>query len=146
MSDLLYQIYLAKPETLKSPAEVKVENVLNCADMEEFISWYAKDKLKRLKRGSVREFIADNKTIKALDVFDATRIKEIERILQIRHLYTHQNGIVDERFRQHFPVTKLNDEYRMTLDDFLKQVEYLVQSVESVDEAARKDFKLSAFS
>ena len=94
----------------------------------------------------MREFIADNKTIKALDVFDATRIKEIERILQIRHLYTHQNGIVDERFRQHFPVTKLNDEYRMTLDDFLKQVEYLVQSVESVDEAARKDFKLSAFS
>jgi len=146
MSDLLYQIYLARPEALKSPAPVKVEDVLDCADMEEFISWYAKDKLKRLQRGSVKEFIADNKTIKALQVFDATRIKEIEKILQIRHLYTHQNGVVDEKFRQNFPMTKLNEEYRMTLGEFLTQVEYLVESVEAVDDAARKDFKLSAFS
>jgi hypothetical protein len=146
MSDLLYQIYLARPEALKSEAPVKVKDVLDCADMEEFISRYAKDKLKRLQRGSVKEFIADNKTIKSLQVFDATRIKEIEKILQIRHLYTHQNGVIDEKFRQHFPATKVNDEYRMTLDDFLTHVEYLVQAIEAVDDAARKDFKLAAFS
>jgi hypothetical protein len=146
MSDLLYQIYLARPEALKSPAPVKVEDVLVCADMEEFISWYAKDKLKKLQRGSVKEFIADNKTIKALQVVDAKRIQEIEKILQIRHLYTHQNGVVDEKFRQHLPLTKLNEEYRMTLGEFLSQVEYLVQAVEAVDDAARKDFNLAVYS
>jgi hypothetical protein len=146
MSDLLYEIYLARPEALKSDAPVKVKDVLDCADMQEFISRYAKDKLKRLQRGSVKEFIADNKTIKSLNVFDATRIDEIEKILQIRHLYTHQNGVVDEKFRQHFPATKANDEYRMTLDEFLTYVEYLVQAIEALDDAARKDFKLAAFS
>ena len=97
---------------------MKVKEVLDCADMQEFITWYAKEKLKKLQRGSVKGFIADNKAIKSLNVFDATRIDEIEKILQIRHLYTHQNGIVDDKFRQYFPATKVNDEYRMTLDEF----------------------------
>lgn len=146
MSDLLYEIYLAKPETLKSDAPVSVKEVLDCADMQEFISRYAKEKLKKLQRGSVKGFISDNKAIKSLDVFDATRQAEIERILQIRHLYTHQNGIIDERFRKSFPASTLNDEYRMTLDEFLDRFEHLAQAVKAVDEAARKDFKLAAFS
>ena len=114
MSDLLYEIYLAQPRTLKSEATVTVKEVLDCSDMQEFIIRYAKEKLKKLQRGSVRGFIADNKAIKSLSVFDAKRIEEIEKILQIRHLYTHQNGIIDEKFRKSFPLSKVNDEYRMT--------------------------------
>lgn len=146
MSDLLYEIYLAKPEVLKSDAQVKVKDVLDCSDMQEFISRYAREKLKKLQRGSVKGFIADNKAIKSLNVFDPTRQAEIEKILQIRHLYTHQNGVVDERFRNSFPLTKLNDEYRMSLDEFLDRFEYLARAIEAVDDAARKDFKLASFS
>jgi hypothetical protein len=146
MSDLLYEVYLAKPETLKSDAPVTVKEVLDCADMQEFITRYAKEKLKKLQRGSVKGFIADNQAIKSLNVFDARRTEEIEKTLQIRHLYTHQNGIVDDRFRNLFPLTKVNDEYRMTLDEFLSRFEYLAQAVEAVDEAARKVFKLSLYS
>ena len=145
MSDLLYEIYLAKPQTLKSEATVTVKEVLDCSDMQEFITRYAKEKLKKLQRGSVKGFIADNQAIKSLNVFDATRIDEIEKILQIRHLYTHQNGIVDGRFRKWFPAAKVNDEYRMTLDEFLDRFEYLAQAIEAIDEAARKEFKLAAF-
>jgi hypothetical protein len=146
MSDLLYEIYLAKPQTLKSEATVTVKEVLDCSDMQEFISRYAKEKLKKLQRGSVRGFIADNPAIKSLNVFNATRQAKIEEILQIRHLYTHQNGIIDDKFRKSFPTTKLNDEYRMTLEEFLDRFEYLAQAIEAVDEAARKDFKLASFS
>ncbi|MEO6326381.1 MAG: ATP-binding protein [Thermoanaerobaculia bacterium] len=146
MSDLLYEIYLAKPETLKSDAPVKVKDVLDCSDMQEFISRYAKEKLKKLQRGSVNGFIAENKQIKSLGVFDARRQEEIEKILQIRHLYTHQNGIIDEKFRKLFPAAKLNDEYRMTLDEFLDRFEYLARAIEAVDEAARKDYQLASFS
>lgn len=145
MSDLLYQIYLAKPETLKSDATVKVKDVLDRTDMEEFITWYAKEKLKKLQRGSVKGFIAENPTIKALNAFDDTRVGEIEKILQIRHLYTHQNGIVDDKFRRHFPTTVVNEEYRMSLDDFLKSFEYLADAVEAVDEAARRVFSLALY-
>lgn len=53
---------------------------------------------------------------------------------------------MDDRFRKSFPLTKVNDEYRMTLDEFLSRFEYLAQAIEAVDEAARKVFKLAAFS
>jgi hypothetical protein len=145
MSNLLYQIYLAKPETLKSDAPVKVKDVLDRADMEEFITWYAKEKLKKLQRGSVKGFIAENPTIKSLNAFDDTRVDEIEKLLQIRHLYTHQNGIVDDKFRRYFPATNVNDEYRMSLDDFLKSFEYLANAVEAVDEEARRVFRLALY-
>ena len=45
-----------------------------------------------------------------------------------------------------FPPTKVNDEYRMTLEEFLNRFDYLAQAIEALDEAARKDFKLAAFS
>jgi hypothetical protein len=146
MSALLYEIYLAKPDTLKSDAPVKVKDVLERADMDEFITWYAKEKLKKLQRGSVKGFIAENPTIKTLNAFDDTRIGEIEKILQIRHLFTHQNGIVDDKFRHYFPATSVNDEYPMTLDEFLKCFEYLADSAEAVDDKARNVFSLSLFS
>lgn len=40
----------------------------------------------------------------------------------------------------------LNNEYQMTLDEFLDRFEYFAQAIEAVDEAARKVFKLAAFS
>lgn len=146
ISDLLFEIYLAKPATLKSNAEVTVKEVLDCTDMQEFISRYAKSKLKKLQRGSVKGFISDNKQIKSLGVFDVSTQNEIEKLLQIRHLYAHQNGLVDERFREYFPAANLNDEYRMTLDEFLVRVEYFAQAVEAVDQAARNDYQLASFS
>jgi hypothetical protein len=146
LSDLLYEIYLAKPETLKSNAQVTVKEVLDCTDMQEFIIRHAKSKLKKLQRGSVKGFISDNKQIKSLNVFDAATQEEIEKLLQIRHLYAHQNGLVDERFREYFPAANLNDEFRMTLDEFLSRVEYLAQAIEAVDTAARSDYQLASFS
>jgi Putative DNA-binding domain len=146
MSDLLYEIYLAKPETLKSSSPVTVKEVLDCSDMQEFISRHAKEKLKKLQRGSVKGFISDNKQIMSLGVFDSTRQQEIEKILQIRHLYSHQNGLVDERFREYFSAANLNDEYLMSLDEFLTHFEYLAQTIDAVDEAARNDYQLASFS
>jgi hypothetical protein len=145
MSDLLYEIYLAKPETLKSNAQVTVKEVLNCTDMQEFISRHAKNKLKKLQRGSVKGFISDNKQIKSLGVLDAATQEEIEKLLQIRHLYAHQNGLVDERFREYFPGANVNEEHQMTLDEFLMRVKYLAEAIDAVVEAARNDYQLAAF-
>jgi hypothetical protein len=125
---------------------VTVKEVLDNATMDDFITWYAKEKLQKLQRGSVKGFIAENKPIKPLNVFDKARIDGIEKILQIRHIYTHQNGVVDDKFRRYFPATKVNDEYPMTLDEFLKSFEYLASAIEAVDDEARKVFKLSLYS
>jgi hypothetical protein len=144
MSDLLYEIYLAKPETLKSEATVSVREVLECSDMQEFISVYAKKKLSKLQRGSVQGFIAENKQISGLGVFNDASEEEIEKILQIRHLYSHRNGIIDEKFQGYFPNATLNAEHQMALDEFLVRFEYLARIIDAVDQAALAKYQLAS--
>jgi hypothetical protein len=145
LSELLYEIYLAVPLSLISNAQITVKEVLECADMQEFISYYAKKKLAKLQRGSVKGFIADNKQIASLRVLTAEHELGLERILQIRHLYSHRNGIVDERFLQHFPDQfKVNEEHRMSLDDFLEKFSYLVGVIDLIDKAAMSEYRLAS--
>ncbi|MGK5085898.1 ATP-binding protein [Bdellovibrionota bacterium FG-1] len=145
LSDLLYEIYLAKPDTLKSAAQVTLKEVLDCSDMQEFVDFYAKKKLAKLQRGSVKGFITENPQIASLGVLTDAYQEGIEKLLQIRHLYSHRNGIVDERFLQHYPgLFTINQEHCMTLDDFLDKFEYLATVVDSVDKAALSKYSLAS--
>ena len=71
LSDLLFEVFLAKPDTLKSGEKVTLEEVLNCADLQEFVEYWSKHKVSKLQRGSVKGFIADNKQIRDLGIIDA---------------------------------------------------------------------------
>jgi len=146
LSDLLLEIYLAKPEALKSESTVTVREVLECSDMQEFISAYAKKKLAKLQRGSVKGFIGENKQISALGVFDTTIVDGVEKILQIRHLFAHRNGIVDAKFQGYFPATTVNTDYLISLNEFLDMFEYLAGTVHAVDQAAVMHYGLVPFS
>ncbi len=143
LSDLLYEIYLAKPETLKSDETVTVKEVLECVDLQEFISYFAKKKLSKLKRGSVTAFLSENKQIEKLNAVNNEQQKEIERILQIRHLYAHNNGIIDEKFLKYFPEFNLNEQHEMSVDETLVYLDYLSTVVSQIDTAAIHKFNLA---
>lgn len=147
LSDILFEIYLAKPETLKSEQMVKVEDVLNCTDIQEFITFWAKQKISKLQKGSVKGFIADNKQIKDLNVISNTIQDDVERILQIRHLYSHRNGIVDDKFIKYFPTGySYGSEHQMSIDEILDKIEYLSDIVDNIDNAAILKYSLSSLS
>ena len=145
LTDLLYEIYLAKPETLKSSEQtVTVKEVLDCSDMQEFVTFLAKKKLNKLQRGSVKGFISDNKQISKLNVISDSEQDEIEKILQIRHLYAHKNGIVDEKFLSYYPgMFSINDEHSLAVEDLLKHFLYLLETVDRIDKAAILKYQLS---
>jgi len=137
LSDILYAIYLANPNTLKSSATVTLEQVLNCSDIEDFIQFYAKDKIARMKRGSVKTFIKDNKLIADLNIFTKQRIDDVETVLQIRHLYAHSNGLIDEHFLKFYRGSlTVGDEYLLTTGDILEKLDYLSELIELTDNAA----------
>jgi hypothetical protein len=98
----------------------------------------------RTERGSVKGFIADNPQIKGLNVFNDDLQDGIEKLLQIRHLYSHRNGIVDEKLLRYYPDLKLNDEHQMPLDNFLERFEYLAQAINAVDRAALTKYQLAS--
>jgi len=144
LSDLLYEIYLANPSTLKSIQQVSIKEVLDCNDMQEFVIYWSKKKLSKLQRGSVRAFISENPQIKDLDILDEEQQDKIEKILQIRHLYAHRNGIVDEKFLKFFPSGfRVNDEHQLTINEMLGYFKYLLETVHEIDTAAIKKYQLA---
>lgn len=147
LSDLLFEIFLANPATLKSKQQVSIEEVLNCSDIQEFVEYWAKERLAKLQKGSVKGFIRDNQQIRDLGVLNETRQNEIEKILQIRHLYAHRNGIVDEKFLQYFPGQfSLNSEHKMTLREISDICLELASTAHDIDIAAVEKYKLSRLS
>ncbi len=145
LSDLLYEIFLATPSTLKSSQTVTIEEVLNCADIQEFVKYWAKQKIGKLQKGSVKGFIKENKQINDLGVIDDTMQNEIEKILQIRHLYSHRNGIVDEKFLQYYTGQfPLNSEHQMSISEICDKLSYLSDTTHQIDIKAKAKYKLAS--
>jgi len=144
LSDLLYEIFLAKPETLKSQQQVTVQEVLDCSDLQEFVKYWANKKIGKLQKGSVKGFIDDNSQIKKLNIINKPTQDEIEKTLQIRHLYSHRNGIVDEKFLQYFAGQFiLNSEHQMSISEVCDKLCYLAKVADEVDLAATAEYKLA---
>ncbi len=144
LTDLLYEIYLANPSTLKSPQTVTIEEVLNCSDLQDFIKYWAKQKLGKLQKGSVKGFIKDNKQISDLNAIDQATQNEIEKTLQIRHLYSHRNGIIDEKFLQYYSgIYQLNSEHQMSIEEILDKLLFLSSISNQIDLAAINKYGLA---
>lgn len=144
LSDLLYEIFLAQPETLKSQQLVTIKEVLDCSDLQEFVNYWANKQIGKLQKGSVKGFIEDNQQIKKLDAIDKPTQNEIEKILQIRHLYSHRNGIVDEKFLQFFTGQfVLNSEHQMPISELCDKLCYLAEVTDKIDSAATNKYKLA---
>ncbi|WP_298533067.1 helix-turn-helix domain-containing protein [uncultured Algibacter sp.] len=144
LSDLLYEIFLAYPETLKSQQTVTIEEVLNCSDLQDFVKFWAKQKISKLQKGSVRGFIKDTKQISDLKVLNKDEQDKIEKILQIRHLYAHRNGIVDEKFLQFFTGEfRIGSEHQMAIKKIFEKLDYLTDVVNRIDLSAINKYKLS---
>jgi len=144
LSDLLYEIFLAYPETLKSQQTVTIEEVLNCSDLQDFVKFWAKQKIGKLQKGSVRGFLKDTKQIRDLQVLDKDEQNEIEKILQIRHLYAHRNGMVDEKFLQFFTGKfTIGSEHQMGIKKIFEKLDYLTDVVNRIDRSAIDKYKLS---
>jgi hypothetical protein len=117
---------------------------LNCSDLQEFVKYWAKQRIGKLQKGSVKGFIKENKQISELGIIDEVKQNEVEKILQIRHLYSHRNGIVDEKFLQYFPGQYvLNDEHKLSIDEVCGYLTYLAELIEQIDKSATKKFKLA---
>jgi hypothetical protein len=144
LADLLFEIYLAKPETLRSSSSVTVQEVLDCLDREAFIRFVATRKISGLKKGNVKGLIEENKQIQGLGVFSDSIITEIDELFQIRHLYVHSNGRVDSKFANSVSGRfQVGDEHQMTVDEICKAANLLSTTVDQLDKAAIAKYALS---
>jgi hypothetical protein len=143
MSSILHEIYLSNPNTLKSDEMVKVKDVLKCQDLQEFVEFWARTKISKLQKGSVKGFMNENKQIKQLNVITDQDVDDLEKVLQIRHLFTHANGIIDEKFLRYFGNSyTINEEFTLSLRDMFGYLKKVVTTVKAVDHACVQKFDL----
>ncbi|MEO2081182.1 MULTISPECIES: hypothetical protein [Leeuwenhoekiella] len=79
-----------------------------------------------------------------MQVLDKKEQNKIENILQIRHLYAHRNGIVDEKFLQFFTGEfTIGTEHQMSINNIFEKFDYLSAVVDRIDISAINKYKLS---
>lgn len=144
LSNLLLEIYLSNPSTLKNESQVSVREVLNCNSMQDFIEYYANQKIQKLQKGSVKGFLKDNKQISELNAINEAEINEVEKILQIRHLFTHRNGIIDNKFLQYYSEThNLHDEFIISLEEACKKLNFIFDISLKIDLSSSNKYNLN---
>lgn len=143
-TDLLYEIHLARPETLKSNVPVKVKEVLDCQNMTEFIQLAAEKRTQDLKRGHINEFVKSFKQSTDFDLFLNDESEQVNDIIEVRHLYTHSNGIIDNRFlsRRRERKFRPGDEHTMALDAVIEAALTFLNITSRTDNKAVNKYSL----
>jgi hypothetical protein len=70
-------------------------------------------------------------------------IEAIEKILQIRHLFSHKNGIIDEKFLRYYPDFKIGQEMILSIVEICEKLKYLINTSKKIDEAAIQKYNLA---
>jgi hypothetical protein len=143
LGDLLFEIWLSNPNMLKSTAEISVEEVLNCSDIEEFVRYYARKRISNMTKGSIKKFIKENTQIASLKAISDVDQQTIDNLMQIRHLFTHRNGIVDDKFSRKFRDAQVGSDYMLTVNEVINHLEYLIDIIHQVDKAAIAKYGLA---
>ena len=97
--------------------------------------------LYQINKSTINQILFLNKL---LDVVDETTTNEIEKILQIRHLYSHRNGIIDEKFLKYFKGQfQVHSEHSMAICEVCDKLIFLANCVNLIDTKAVVKYGLS---
>lgn len=146
LSDVLVEVHLADPRTLRSQSQFKAEDILSCSSIPELIQMMASEKVGVLSRGGLDDFLKYLKSIVGTDLLSKDNLRDIDRLYAVRNLFTHSNGMVDRRFIRQMeqPSLAIGSEYMVTLDDFCSATELIVTTVAIVDSELMVKYNLSS--
>lgn len=144
LTNILIEIHYAKPDTLKSSAPFTAEDILGCSDMTAVVRMIAKRRVGALQKGGTNDFEDYLKKTVKLDLFVGLEQTRARDISSIRNLYTHANGIVDEKFAR-FAKSTLNvgDEHAISVQDLCEAFAFFLGVVSRIDKDALGKYGLS---
>lgn len=142
LADILFEIFLHKPELLRSDAEVKISAVLENESMEAFIRSYAEKKVEGLTRKSfvdIYEYFQKKLGIRLIDEKDLIKLA-----IAIRNISVHNRCVINKRFIDQTGENPSNKgKVKEVANDLLKELlTVLPKSVISIDNQVRKKLKM----
>ena len=144
VSELLFEIFIGRPETLRSSDKVEIARVLEHASIRDFVLAAAQRKVESLSYGSFSDLSAFFDERFGLILVDKLREPSLVEAIEIRNISVHNRCVINERFckRTGLDASLIGNRreiYASTLNDLVPLVFDLVSVL---DKSARKKLKL----
>ena len=146
LREILTEVFLAKPETLKTSAEVRVDWVLEHKSMGELVAAIAAKRIERLTfEGSLALITHFSKLGVPLTTTDH-QLKQLSLLIESRNVIVHNRGFINEIFLRRIPdhPGKVGDAIQLSFDDTSKARWFLNNLVCVFDRRVSKKFNLHA--
>ncbi|RJQ40351.1 MAG: hypothetical protein C4550_03700 [Nitrospiraceae bacterium] len=144
LSSLLFEIFVQRPETMKSEEKIDIETVLSNDSLKGLIRVIAEKKISSLSYDSFKGIYKYFKTKFNLNVCKETHIGKIVEVIEIRNIIVHNRSIIDENF-----IRRTGNDPALkgtcivpTFDCVRDTAHILSESVKTLDLTARRKLKL----
>lgn len=146
ISDLLFEIFVHRPEMLRSKEKIDVSQALDFSDKDQLVHYLAERKVNELAyKGIIELSEYVNNTLGFPLVESKVELEEISKVVQIRNLIIHNRGIVSRRAIDKCPLLgfSVGDEIQLDDKEVIKVYDLLNKAVISIDEKAIGKFGLA---
>jgi hypothetical protein len=145
LSDLLFEIYVARPECLRSKAQERLDFVLSHSRMEDLIASLAEKQVRERSYSSIKDLMEYFERRLGLVLVESAEVRQrVNRLAEDRNLIVHNRGLVNRTFLKNTGRTDLK------LGDMLPIREQQIEDCQSVsrlaiglDRRAREKFSLA---
>jgi len=146
LSSLLREIFIQRPETLRSSDKVELEAVLKHDSIEDFVKTCAERKVEGLSYSSLKhlqEYFADHFSLTFLSQADFPILNEA---VEVRNISVHNRCIINKRFISKTGGSPSLEGTRKKLKvKYLEKIVILlIHSVNQIDRNARKKMRLKS--
>lgn len=144
LSSLLYEIFVSRPETLKSSDKVEVAKILDHESIESFVRSLAERKVESLSYSSFRNVTMFFQDRFGLSLADDSEMNTLNEFIEIRNISVHNRCIVNQRFVSRLTLDPklIGKKKRLFIADLDRLVPQLLKIVTRVDRDARKKLKI----
>lgn len=144
LSSLLYEIFIQRPETLRSSEKIEVSDLLKHNTMDDIVRDIAERKVSSLSYSSLSnlaEFFSDRF---GLSIASSEQLSAICEAAEIRNISVHNRCIINERYlsRTGCDSAVLGQKKELFIGYLDEIVPILADLVKSLDESARRKMKL----
>lgn len=144
LSELLFEIFTSRPETLRSSDKVEISRVLAHASIQDFVRAAAERKVDSLSYSSFSELVEFFQNRFGLVIISSKYESVVVEAIETRNISVHNRCLIDDRYcsrtgADSSQIGNRKNIYGHSLDEL---VPLLFDAVKTLDVSARKKLKL----
>ena len=144
LSSLLYEIFVQRPETLRTSDKIEVASVLKHDSIESLVRDIAERKVEALSYSSFKDLTDFFEERFHITIADASTIRSLSEAIEIRNISVHNRCIINKRFVSRLALDdkQLGQKRELYIHDLDQLVPLLSRTARALDKIAATKLKL----